>query len=138
LEKSFGSWMLEYTPDYTPYEAGLGYFVDLEKGEFIGREAALATRNTTLARQRCTLVVDIDETDPIADEAVYHQDKVVGFVTSGGYGHVVQKSIALALLPTELIVEGAAFEVEILGVRRPAKLITKPLYDPAGAKMRVR
>ncbi len=137
LEKSFGSWMREYTPDYNPFEAGLGPFVDLEKDTFVGREAALALYQQPLTRSRCTLVVEVEDTDPIADEAVFHNGEVVGFATSGGYGHVVQKSIALAYLPTELIATGAEFEIEIFGKRRPATLTTQALYDPSGAKMRV-
>ena len=138
LEKSFGGWLREYTPDYHPFEAGLGHFVDLEKGSFIGQEAAIAIRNQPLTRSRCTLVVDVAEIDPIADEAVFHNGEVVGFATSGGYGHTVQKSIALAYLPLELIVEGTQFEIEILGDRRPATLVTQALYDPSGGKMRVK
>ncbi len=138
LEKSFGGWLREYTPDYNPFEAGLGDFVDLEKGPFIGQEAAIAHRNKPLERSRCTLVVEADKVDPIADEAVFHNGEVVGFVTSGGYGHTVQKSIALAYVPTDLVVDEAQFEVEIYGDRRPATLVTQALYDPTGAKMRVR
>ena len=138
LEKSFGAWLREYTPDYNPFEAGLGPFVDLEKGPFIGQEAALEIRNKPLARSRCTLVVEVDEVDPIADEAIFHNGEVVGFATSGGYGHTVQKSIALAYLPTELIVAGTQFEIEIYGDRRSATLVIQALYDPSGAKMRVR
>ncbi len=138
LEKGFGSWMREYTPDYNPFEADLGMFVDLQKEDFIGKEAVVTLKQQPLTKKRCILVVEVADTDPIADEAVFHNGEVVGFVTSGGYGHVVQKSIVLAYLPPELVEEGNQFEVEILGNRYPATLAAKPLYDPTGAKMRVK
>lgn len=138
LEKSFGAWTREYTPDYNPYEAGLGHFVKLKKASFIGREAALALSQQAPTRTCCTLVVDVEDADPIADEALFHNGEVVGFVTSGGYGHVVQKSIALAYVPTDLAVAGTEFEVEILGDRRSATLVAEALYDPTGERMRVR
>ncbi|MCP4417465.1 MAG: FAD-dependent oxidoreductase [Chloroflexi bacterium] len=138
LEKGFGGWGREYTPDYNPYEAGLGQFVNLNKGNFIGRETAITLSQQVTAKKRCTLIVEVEETDPIADEPVFHNGEVVGFVTSGGYGHLVQKSIALAYVPTELAVEGTQFEVEILGYLRPAILVADTLHDPTGARMRVR
>jgi len=61
---------------------------------------------------------------------------VVGFVTSGGYAHHAEKSVALGFVPTGMIAEGARFEIEILGQRRPATLITQSLFDPEGARMR--
>ncbi len=61
---------------------------------------------------------------------------MVGFVTSGGYAHYVGKSVALGFAPTETIEAGANFEIEILGELRPARLITEPLFDPQGARMR--
>jgi dimethylglycine dehydrogenase len=138
LEKGFGGWMREYTPDYSPYEAGLGRFVNLKKGDFIGRETAIKLSQQTPERTRCTLVIEAEDTDAIADEVVFHNGEVVGFVSSGGYGHFVQKSIALAFVPTELAVEGTQFEVEILGDRIPATLAADALYDPSGERMRVR
>ncbi len=138
LEKGFGGWGREYTPDYTPYEARLGQFVKLQKGDFIGRDAVLKLSQQSAEKSRCTLVVDVKDTDAIADEPVFHNGKVVGFVTSGGYGHLVQKSIALAYVPTECAKIGTQFEVEILGNRIPATLVPDALYDPAGVRMRVR
>ncbi|MCP4357017.1 MAG: FAD-dependent oxidoreductase [Chloroflexi bacterium] len=136
LEKGFGGWTREYSPDYNPYETGLGRFVNLKKDAFIGREAALKLSQRPPEKTRCTLVVDVEDTDPIADEAVFHKGEIVGFVTSGGYGHYVQKSIALAFVPTDLAVVGTQFEVEILGDFRPATLVADALYDPAGVRMR--
>ena len=136
LEKSFGSWLREYKPDYTPAETGLGRFVNFQKPGFIGMEAALKEREEPPARRLVTLVVDANDADVWADEPIWHAGNVVGFVTSGGYAHFVEKSVALGFVPVDLIEEGAAFEVEILGDRRPATLVTEPLFDPTGERMR--
>ena len=135
LEKSFGAWLREYRPDYTPAETGLDRFVAFKKNDFIGRDAAAAERDTPPARRLVTLVVDATDADAVADEPVWHGDEVVGFVTSGGYAHTVQQSVALALVPRTLGPD-AALAVEILGDRRPARRIAEPLFDPMGERMR--
>jgi len=136
LEKSFGSWMREYKPDYTPAETGLDRFVSLKKNDFIGHEAARREAETPPERQLCTFVVDAVDADVVADEPIWHEGEVVGFVTSGGYAHYVEKSVALGFVPRALIADGAAFEIEILGEMRPAKLAGEALFDPAGERMR--
>ncbi len=136
LEKSFGSWLREYKPDYTAAETGLDRFVSFQKNDFIGRDVAMAERDAPPTRKLVTLVVGASDADVVADEPVWHDQEVVGFATSGGYAHYVEKSVALALIPRELALDGAGFEVEILGERRPAKLITEALYDPKGQRMR--
>jgi dimethylglycine dehydrogenase len=136
LEKGFGSWLQEYKPDYTPAETGLERFVNFNKGDFIGREAALAERENPPARRLVTLVVEAGDADVWADEPIWNKGAVVGMVTSGGYAHFVEKSVALGFVPVEMIADGAAFEIEILGEMRPATLITEPLFDPKGERLR--
>jgi dimethylglycine dehydrogenase len=131
LEKSFGSWLREYKP------TGLDRFVDYTgNSEFIGRAAALAERDRVPERKLCTFVVEADDADCWADEPIWHDGEVVGFVTSGGYAHFVQRSVALGFLPCALIEDGRAVEIEILGERRPASLAMQPLLDPQGLRMR--
>jgi dimethylglycine dehydrogenase len=136
LEKSFGSWAREFRPLYGPYEAGLGRFVAREKGDFIGRAAALAEREHGPERRLVAFAVDDGGVDAIGDEPVWHDGKVVGWVTSGGYGHTVGRSIALGYIPAALAAAASGFEVEILGERRPARLALAPLHDPDGRRMR--
>jgi dimethylglycine dehydrogenase len=136
LEKSFGSWLREYKPDYTPAETGLDRFVSFEKNDFIGRAAALAEKEKGPARRLCSFVVEAEDADVWADEPIWKDGKVVGFVTSGGYAHYVQKSVALGFLPVAMIAPGARVEIEILGELRPATLIAEPLFDPKGERMR--
>jgi dimethylglycine dehydrogenase len=83
-----------------------------------------------------TFVVDALDADAIGDEPVWQDGKVVGWVTSGGYGHCAAASLALGYVPSALAVPGTRFEIEILGERRGATLVAKPLYDPAGDRMR--
>jgi dimethylglycine dehydrogenase len=136
LEKSFGAWLREYRPDYTAAETGLDRFIRFAKNDFIGRDAAMAERDKPPDRTLCTFVVEADDADVWADEPVWHDDKVVGFVTSGGYAHYVEKSVALGLLPRTLANVDYPFEIEILGRRCPARLIGEPLLDAQGTRMR--
>ncbi len=140
LEKGFGVWNLEYRPDFTPAEAGMGPFVKVDKAAaFIGREAARAEMERGPTRRLVTLVLDADDADAIHDEPIFHGGECVGFVTSGGYAHHTGNSVALGYVPDHLA-DGSAgddgFEVEILGQMRPARLQREPLYDPAGERMR--
>jgi dimethylglycine dehydrogenase len=137
LEKSFGSWLREFKPDYMPVETGLDRFVQYDKTtDFIGKQAALAEKKRGPSRKLCTFIVDADDADVWADEPIWVNDKVVGFVTSGGYAHYAQKSVAYGFLPVELIREGAEVKIEILGDRRLATQYTEPLFDPKAERMR--
>ena len=119
--------------DYTPLEAGLKRFVAFDKGDFVGREALLASEP---AIRLCTLVVDADDVDAHGYEPVYVGGGLVTYVMAGGYGHTVGESIALAYLPLAYAREGTDVEVEILGERRPAQVAADALYDPAGERLR--
>ncbi len=136
LEKSFGSWMREYRPDYTPAETGLDRFIAWKKNDFIGRDAALRLRDTPPDRQLATFIVDAEDADVVAYEPIFDGEDVVGFCTSGGYAHHAGKSVALGFLPRERIVDGAEFRIEILGQRRNAHVHTTPLFDADASRMR--
>jgi dimethylglycine dehydrogenase len=132
LDKSFGSWMREYKPDYTPLETGLDRFVDYNKpGEFIGKTAALAERELGVKRRICTFKVEAKDADVDAWEPIWHSGEVVGYVTSGGYSHHFETSLAFGFLPIELVREGQQVEIEILGEMIPAQLYSQPLFDPS-------
>ena len=138
-EKNFGSWSREFRPIYGPYEADLGRFVDLSKNDFIGRAGAAAEKEKGPQRKRVSFVVDAGDADAIGDEAVWKNGKVVGWITSGGYCHHAGKSIAIGYVPSDTLgrdAESATWEVEIIGVRLPAKLQLAPLFDPDAKRMR--
>ncbi|MCX7057926.1 MAG: FAD-dependent oxidoreductase [Proteobacteria bacterium] len=136
LEKSFGTWAREYRPIYGPYEAGLGRFVDLKKPEFIGRAAAEAEKASGGVRRLITLDVDANDADAIGDEPIYHAGKVVGWVTSGGYGHSVGKSLAMGYVNNDVADHTSDFAVELMGEVRGAVRLAEPAFDPSGARMR--
>ena len=138
LEKGFGSWSTEYRPIYGPYEAALGRFVDLEKGDFIGRAAALREKEEGPDRKLVLMDVDAIDADVLGDEPIWHGDKVVGWVTSGGYAHYIGKSLALGYVPASLAGDyGAeAFRIEILGHERAATILKDVPFDPKAERMR--
>jgi dimethylglycine dehydrogenase len=138
LEKNFPTWYRELRPIYGPFEAGLDRFIDLTKNDFIGREAAMKEKESGGKLRRVTLVVDASDADVLGDEPIWHKDKVIGWVTSGGYGHYVDKSLAQGYVPKELANDTGkhAFEIEILGDRRKATIVTEPLFDPEAKRMR--
>jgi dimethylglycine dehydrogenase len=137
LEKNWPTWFRELRPIYGPFEADVGRFVDLKKNDFIGREAAAQEQADGGKLRRVTFIVDADDADVLGDEPIWHDGKVVGWVTSGGYAHYVDRSLAQGYVPRELALDSAdGFEIEILGERRPARLQPEPLFDPEGARMR--
>jgi dimethylglycine dehydrogenase len=136
VEKSFGTWAREYRPIYGPYEAGLGRFVDLKKGEFVGRAAALREKEQGGKLRLVTFSVAEGDADAAGDEPIWHADRVVGWVTSGAYGHSVGRSLALGYIPSELATAADGFSIEILGERRAAQREAQPVIDPRGARMR--
>ena len=136
LEKGFGSFTREYTPDYSPLEAGLERFVDLRKNDFIGREALVEERRTGPKRRRVIFRVDADGADALANEPVLCDGETVGWVTSGGYCHHVGASIALGYVPAGLAGRTGGFRIEVLGEMREAVILPEPPFDPAGTRMR--
>jgi dimethylglycine dehydrogenase len=137
LDKFFGSWMREFSPDYTPAETGLDRFVSLKKNvDFIGRAAVEAARTAPPARKLCAFIVEADDADVVAYEPIWISGEVAGFCTSGGYSHHAQASVAIGFVPVDHAVDGLQVEIEILGQMRPARLVSQPLFDADGARMR--
>ncbi len=137
LEKSFGIWNAEFTQGYTPGMTGMDRWIAWDKGDFAGRTAALAERDGNGPAQRLvTLDIDSPEADASGFEPVWSNGNRVGFVTSGGYGHTIDKSLAMALVNTDLAEPGTALSVHVVGVERQAKVIAPSPYDPSGTAMR--
>jgi dimethylglycine dehydrogenase len=139
LEKNFPTWYRELRPIYGPFEAALDRFVDLGKNDFIGRDAAMKEKQEGGKLRRVSMVVDAGDADVLGDEPIWHRGKVVGWVTSGGYAHYVDKSLAQGYVPRELAGDTGkgAFEIEIIGDRRRATVITEPPFDPQAQRMRM-
>ncbi|MGH9271204.1 MAG: aminomethyltransferase family protein, partial [Ilumatobacteraceae bacterium] len=138
MEKMFGTWFREYRPIYTPLEAGMDRYLKFDH-DFVGRAAVEAEQ--TVGRQRALAYLEVDPdpdepADVIGDEPIWHGDAVVGWVTSGTYAHYSGRSLALGYVPAALATPNAVFEIEIIGHRRPARLLTEPVLDPPGSRMR--
>ena len=137
LEKSFGIWSAEFTQGYTPGMTGMDRWIDWEKGDFIGRKGSHAEKNGEGPDQKLvTLQIDTSNADASGFEPIWVKGKRVGFVTSGGYGHRVKKSLAMGLVNTELSHVGQEFEVHVVGEEYKARVIPTSPYDPKGKLMR--
>jgi dimethylglycine dehydrogenase len=136
LEKAYGIWQAEFRQDRTPGESGLDRYVAFDKGEFIGRDAALRERETGPDRRLVLLDVDADDADASTDEGIWQGERRVGFVTSGAFGHTVGKSLALAYLDRSVIERGDDVTVYVVGDPRAARVLSEPPYDPAGRRLR--
>ena len=136
IEKSYRMWGLDLTREYSAWEAGLDRFVNLDKGEFAGREALLAQRRDGVPQRFVTLEVDAEDADALGNEPVWQGARMVGRATSGAYGHTLRKSLALAYLEAPAAEPGAVLEIEILGTRRAATLIPDSPHDPENQRLR--
>jgi dimethylglycine dehydrogenase len=137
LDRFFGSWNAEFSPDYTPAETGMDRFMsDNKPADFIGRAAAAAEKSAGPTRLLCAFEVEANDADVNAYEPIWINGNVVGFCTSGGYSHYAHKSIALGFVPTEMLSDDLEVEIEILGKMCKAKRLTEHLFDPEMNRMR--
>nr|XP_061822409.1 dimethylglycine dehydrogenase, mitochondrial-like [Nerophis lumbriciformis] len=128
LEKGFRGWGAEMNCDTNPLEAGLDYFIKLNKpADFIGKAALQEIKAKGLTRKLSYIAVDTHDIDPEGNETVWHDGKVVGNTTSGAYSYSSQQSLAFAYLPVDLCSVGQKVEVELLGTKYPAAVIQEPL-----------
>ena len=134
LEKGYRVWGSDISPEDTPFGAGLGFAVKLDKGDFIGREALLDEGEPT--RRLACLVLDDPRSVALGSEPVRVEGEIVGRVTSGGYGYTVERSIAYAYLPASSASPGTRVEVEIFGEWIPGTTAEEPLFDPKGERIR--
>ncbi len=134
LEKSFPAWALELTADYSAAEAGLARFVKPDKGDFIGRDAFVSA--PTPREKFASFTVDAGDCAIWGDEAIFLDGEAVGYVTSGGFGPACEQHIALGYVNCDAYRPGGEYAIEVLGQKSPAQLLSEPLYDPDGSKMR--
>jgi glycine cleavage system aminomethyltransferase T len=132
LEKGYRAWASDLNAETTPYEAGLGFAVKPDKGEFIGRDALGEPEQKLVC-----LVLDDPRAIALGSEPVRAGDgAIVGRVTSGGYGYAVESSIALAYVPLAFADPGTSLAVDIFGEWIDAEVRREPLYDPKGERVR--
>ncbi|MEM7171042.1 MAG: FAD-dependent oxidoreductase [Pseudomonadota bacterium] len=135
VEKGYGSWGREYSPEYWPQEVGLDRLIKLDK-DFLNKEAYLALKDKE-PRENLSLIeiLEIDNADATGGEPVFLPDgTAVGRVTSGTYGYHVEKSLALAYLKN--VTPDTEVDVMILGRPHRGKVLAEPPFDPAGDRLR--
>ncbi len=137
LEKGYADWGSELTPEYTPYDAGLGFCVALEKPDFIGRAALEKIEKTGPSQQLCTFTFDTDQPVMVQSSApIIHDGAVIGVTTSAGYGHTLGKTICYGYIPVDVAAAGGKFVIENYRQSIPVTLHTdRALYDPERKKI---
>ncbi len=136
LEKGYRLWGTDIHTEYNPYEAGLGWAVKLNKGNFLGREALMRIREAGIERRLCCLTMSDPNQVVLGKEPILDGERVLGYVTSANVGYTVGRSIAYGYLPLEYAMTGTTVEIEYFGRRYEATVTYEPLYDPGNSKLR--
>ena len=137
IEKSYRVMGAELSIEYAALESGLGRFVRLDKGDFIGRNALLASQQRGFANAFVTLEVDGPaDADPLGNNPLYVGTRMVGRATSGNHGFRVAKSLALAMVQPQFAGEGTVLDIDVLGRRCPARVVAESPWDPTNARLR--
>lgn len=138
IEKGYGSWGREYSPEYWPQEASLDRLVKMDKGPFLNRDAFDAVANNAPRERLMMLDIDATSADANGGEPIFLADGTpAGYVTSGAYGHSVGKSLALGYIKSGCDEPGAEVSVAILGKPHRAVLLSEPPFDPHGERLRL-
>ncbi|MCZ6632195.1 MAG: FAD-dependent oxidoreductase [bacterium] len=135
LEKGYRLWGADIHTEYTPYEAGLAWMVDFNKGDFLGREALLRIQAQGVSRKLCCMTLDDPDAVILGKEPIFADGRVLGYVTSTNRGYTVDKHIAYGYLPVPYARQGTRVEVEYFGERYKATVVKEPLYDPERRRM---
>ena len=137
IEKGYGSWGREYSPEYWPQEAGLHGLIKLDKN-FLNKEAYLKISNTPPRESLTMFEVDVtDNADANGGEPIFLADGTpVGRVTSGSYGYTVGKSLAIGYAREGVVSAGDRVEIFILGKPHAATVLDKPPFDAGGERLR--
>jgi glycine cleavage system T protein len=138
LEKGYRAWGTDIHTEHNPYEAGLGFAVRLNKGDFIGRAALEKAKAEGIRRRLCAMVFDDPKVAILGKEPIFAPggERALGYVTSANYGYSVRKSIAYGYLPVEQAAEGARVEIYFFGERFRASVAKEPLFDPGNVRLR--
>ncbi len=136
LEKGYRLWGSDIHTEYNPYEAGLGWAVRLNKGEFIGREALLKLKERGVGRQLCCLTLNEPDAMALGKEPIMSDGRTLGYVTSTDFGYSVGKHIVYGYLPLEFAEKGTEVEVVYFGRRQPATVSDDPQFDPQMSRLK--
>ena len=136
LEKAYKGWGAEMTNEITMIEADMERFINWDKGEFTGRQATQQRKQDGVETQLVYAELSTGDCDAHGGEAVLSGDEVIGVTTSGGFGHVTGKSLLFAYVEPAFAIPGAKFDVEILGAKRQATVLSEPVWDPTNERLR--
>ena len=136
LEKGYRLWGQDIDTEHDPFEAGLGFAVKMDKGEFQGREALARRLERGPTGKLACMTLDDPAAVVLGKEPLRSGERVVGYATSAGYGYSVGRCIVYGYLPVELAVPGTPVEVEYFDERLPATVAEDPLWDPKGERLR--
>jgi glycine cleavage system aminomethyltransferase T/glycine/D-amino acid oxidase-like deaminating enzyme len=136
LEKGYRLWGQDIHTEHDPFEAGLGFAVRMDKGEFQGREALQRKLDEGPTEKLACMTLDDPATVVMGKEPIRHGGRVVSYVTSAAYGYSIGRGIVYGYLPVDLALEGTPVEVEYFGDRLAATVATEPLWDPKGERLR--
>ncbi len=136
LEKGYRLWGQDIHTEYNPYEAGIGFAVRIDKGDFIGRGALTKVRAQGTTRRLCCMTLDNANAAVMGKEPIMDGDRVLGYVTSANYGHSIGRGIVYGYLPMDYTEVGTSVDVLYFDERLPATVAREPLYDPQGTKMK--
>lgn len=136
LEKGYRSWGADIHTEYNPYEAGLGWAVRLDKGEFLGRAALLRLKEAGVTRKLCAMTLDDPNAVVLGKEPILLDGAKLGYVTSANYGYSVGKYIVYGYLPLAQATPGTKVEIAYFERRYHATVVAEPLYDPTGEKLK--
>lgn len=137
LEKGYRYWSSDIHSEYNPYEAGLGFAVKLKKGDFLGKAALESAKAEGVTRKLCCLMVDEPDAVALGGEPLLDGQRVLGRVTSGGYGYTVRQSIAYGYLPIDYAIPGTRVMLQLFGERYGATVTKEPIYDPKNEKIKL-
>ena len=136
LEKGYRLWGQDIHTEYNPYEAGIGFAVRMDNGDFIGRDALAEIRAEGANRRLCCMTLNDPEAVVMGKEPIMDADRVLGYVTSANYGHTIGRGIVYGYLSSEYAKVGTSVDILYFGERLPATVTNEPLYDPRGTKMK--
>ena len=136
LEKGYRLWGADIHTEYDPYEAGLGFAVKMQKGDFVGRERLRERQAQGQTRKLCCMTLDVPDAVVMGKEPVMDGNRVLGYVTSANYGHSIGRGIVYGYLPASHAEPGTRVDVLYFGERLQATVAKEPLYDPSGRKMK--
>jgi dimethylglycine dehydrogenase len=138
IEKGYGSWSREYSPEYWPQEVGLDRLCKTDK-DFLNKDAAVQVMDHAPRESLMLLALDEDAVnascaDATGGEPIFKGDQGVGRVTSGGYGYSVGMSLALGYIKGAA--PGDEVDVMVLGRPHKARILHEPPFDPKGERLR--